>query len=149
MTTRAVAAAARELVFANPSGWSSLHFFADEAAARGWDGTKLTVDQQQAYFDRDEPSPGPVSYQGDPQRDLGFKAPPIDATSDKMGAVFVYLLSSPELVVFLVGEDGVSLTEITRVPWSAAPDWDAAEEAVSRAFGDDGTDDDDAADDDD
>lgn len=138
-----VAAAAKELVFDNPAGWSSLHFFSDEDRARGWNGTKLTLEQHQGYCDRDEEAPGPATYQGDPQRDLGFRAPPIGANTDKMGADFVYVLSRPGLVVYLVGEDGVALEEVARLAWSEAPDWAAADAAVDAAFGSDGSDDED------
>lgn len=136
-----VATAAKELVLDNPAGWSSLHFFADEARARGWNGTKLTLEQHQGYFDRDEEAPGPATYQGDPQRDLGFRAPPIGANTDKMGADFVYVLSTPALVVYVVGEDGVAIEEAARLPWSEEPDWEKADASVEALFGYEGSDD--------
>jgi len=131
-----VGAAVRELIDENPAGWSSLYFFADADSAKRWDGkTKLTVDQHQDYFNRDEPAPGPSSFQGDPLRDMGFRTPPIGAKTDKMGASFLYLMAPTELVLYVVGGDGVSIEEFARVPWRPeSPDWDAADEAAEQAF---------------
>lgn len=131
-----VAAAVRELVDENPAGWSSLAFFADAAFARAWDGkTKITVDQNQEYFNRGEFPPGPSSFQGDPLRDLGFRTPPVGAGTDKMGAVYVYLMAPSELVLYVVGENGVSVQEFARVPWRPeSPDWDAVDGAAEEAF---------------
>jgi hypothetical protein len=130
----------RELVADNPAGWSSLHCFQDEAVCRSWDGaTKQTVAQR--MDDLDAPATVPVSFQGDPQRDLGFRVPPIREFTDKMGAEWVYVLGLTELVVFEVGEDGVAVTERLRVPWAGdPPDWEALARGL---WGDDDGDDDD------
>lgn len=131
-----VTRAVREMVDENPAGWSSLFYFSDPDNAKRWDGTtKLTVDQHQEYFNRDEPAPGPSSFQGDPLRDLGFREPPIGTRTDKMGAAFVYLLSPGELVMYAVGHNGVTIEEFARVPWGPeAPDWDAIDLAADECF---------------
>jgi len=54
--------------------------------------------------------------------DLGLRAPPIAADTDKMGADFVYCLSPSALVVFVVGEDGIGIEEVVRIPWGVTPD---------------------------
>jgi hypothetical protein len=125
----------RELITGNPAGWSQILFFHDAEKARAWDGTtKVGVDAHQQNFDADREDPGPVSYAGDPRRDLGFTSPPITESTDKMGAVTVWVLCKSELVLFAVQDDGVSLREITRLPWSNEPDWDATDAALERAF---------------
>ena len=79
-------------------------------------------------------APGPVSYAGDPQRDLGFTTPPITDRTEKMGAVTVWVLCREELVLFAVGEDGVAVDEVARAAWSSEPDWDAMDAALERVF---------------
>ncbi len=118
----------KELLADNPAGWSSLFCFQDPDVCRSWDGkTKLTVEARQAEFEGNGNATAPVSFQGDPQRDLGFRVPPIREWSDKMWAEWVYVVGLTELVVFEVGEDGVSVKEAARFPWTPErPDWAAA-----------------------
>lgn len=126
----------RELITENAAGWSSLFFFSDEAAARSWDGkTTVGMAVHQENFNQDKPDPGPVSYKGDPQRDLGFTAPPIGDGTDKMGAETVWVLCRSELVLFMVEQDGFGVREVKRLPWAETPDWDAVDGALEAAYG--------------
>ena len=132
---RGIERAWRELITGNAAGWSSISYFYDRDAARSWDGTtKVGMAAHQENFDADRPDPGPVSYAGDPQRDLGFTTPPITDRTEKMGAVTVWVLCREELVLFAVGEDGVAVDEVARAAWSSEPDWDAMDAALERVF---------------
>ncbi|AKF04072.1 hypothetical protein [Sandaracinus amylolyticus] len=132
---RGVERAWSELLTGNPAGWSSLAFFYDRDRCRAWDGhTKIGVAQHQENFSADREDPGPVSYQGDPQRDLGFRTPPITEVTDKMGAVTVWVLCRSELVLFAVDDDGVGLREIGRHPWEREPSWDEVDAALDQAL---------------
>ena len=120
----------KQLITDNPAGWSSLDFFHDEEACKAWDGTtKVLMDTHQENFTADQPDPGPVTYQGDPARDLGFTSPPITESTDKMGAVMVWVMCRTELVLFAVHDDGIRTTEVSRHPWAAEPDWDTIDAA--------------------
>lgn len=120
-----VARAWAELIDGNPAGWSNLFPLGAEPLRSAWNGSsKVTAGEHFASASEHGPSL-PVTYQGDPQRDLGFKVPPVTDFSDKMGAAFVYVIAPSNLVLFSVGDDGVSCVELRRFAWSEAPDWQA------------------------
>ena len=119
-----------EIIDGNPAGWSNLFPLGVEPLRSTWDGaSKLTAAEHFAEASEDGPRL-PVTYQGDPQRDLGFKVPPIAEYTDKMGAVFVYTITPSSLVIFSVDEDGNGITERRRVAWDESPDWDAIQEEL-------------------
>ena len=126
----------RELITDNAAGWSSISFFYDAATTRAWDGkTKVGMAVHQDNFDNDRPDPGPVTYAGDPQRDLGFRTPPIVTRSDKMGAATVWVICRSELVLYLVEQNGIGVREVARFPWTSTPDWDGTDATLDAAFG--------------
>ena len=121
----------KEIIQDNPAGWSNLFPLGAEPLRATWNGKdKMTAAEHFASEDEDGPRL-PVTYQGDPQRDLGFKAPPIAEGTDKMGAEYVYVVTPSALVIFTVGENGVSTTEQARIAWTETPDWDAITEKMS------------------